>query len=80
MLRRKKLPRCLMTFPNTTEAMKMEDACRAASLPGRLIPVPGTISAGCGMAWMSELDWREEVEKLARLSDVKWEAIHELDL
>ena len=44
-LRRDRENRCFMTFPNTTEAMKMEAACHGAGLPGRLVPVPGEITA-----------------------------------
>ena len=80
MRRRKKELCCLMTFPNTTQAMKMEESCREAGLPGRLIPVPGEISAGCGMAWKSTADWKEEVEKLAALSGVVWEQVYDLEL
>lgn len=41
----------LITFHTTTAAMAMEEFCRQQHLPGRLIPVPGMISAGCGLAW-----------------------------
>ena len=44
--------RCMvLTFYTTTDAMAMETKCTALSIPGRLIPVPGDISAGCGLAW-----------------------------
>ena len=68
---------CFMTFPNTTEAMKMEEACHGAGLLGRLVPVPGEITAGCGLAWMAERSWREEMEKLAVLNGVTYEAVYE---
>lgn len=41
----------IITFRTTTEAMKMERSCKENAAPGRLIPVPKSISAGCGMAW-----------------------------
>jgi len=41
----------IITFHTTTSAMAMESACMQAGLPGRLIPVPREITAGCGMAW-----------------------------
>ena len=76
-LRRDRENRCFMTFPNTTEATKMEAACHGAGLPGRLVPVPGEITAGCGLAWMAERSWREEMEKLAVLNGVTYEAVYE---
>lgn len=39
------------TFPTTTAAITMERLCGQLGLPGRLIPVPRSISASCGMAW-----------------------------
>ena len=48
---RKKEERFVVTFATTTGAMAMERACQPAGLPGRLIPVPRSITAGCGMCW-----------------------------
>ena len=44
--------------------MAMERACRDAGLPGRLIPVPRSITAGCGMCWSAPPDARQELEAL----------------
>ncbi len=41
----------IITFSHTTEAMAFEKRCMAESIPGRLIPLPVKISAGCGLAW-----------------------------
>lgn len=45
----------IITFPTTVAAMAMEAACEEDGAPGRLIPVPTQISAGCGMCWCAEL-------------------------
>lgn len=44
-------PALVLTFPTTAAAMACEELCGYAGLPGRMIPVPGQISAGCGLAW-----------------------------
>ena len=41
----------ILTFKTTTAAMAMEKKCTAENIPGRLIPLPGEISAGCGLSW-----------------------------
>lgn len=65
---REKTMRFLVTFPTTAGAMAMEKACEAAGVPGRLIPVPRAITAGCGMSWISPPEQREQVQALiARL-------------
>jgi len=44
--------------------MAMESACKEAGLPGRLIPVPRTITAGCGLCWAAPPENREALEEL----------------
>lgn len=51
---RQKKPRLIITFETTTMALKMEKICHAAGAPGRLIPVPREITAGCGLSWLAE--------------------------
>lgn len=62
---RRKSEKCVVTFRTTAGAMAMEAACRAANLPGRLIPVPRSVSAGCGLCWAAPPDSREALEELA---------------
>ena len=49
-----KQKRVVFTFHSTTDAMAMEALCKAAGLGGRMIPVPGEITADCGLAWCAE--------------------------
>ena len=41
----------ILTFSTTPAAMSMEKFCMEQNIPGRLIPVPRQITAGCGLAW-----------------------------
>lgn len=41
----------VLSFRTTLEAMQWESQCAANGVPGRLIPLPREISAGCGLAW-----------------------------
>lgn len=60
---REKELRLIVTFHTTAEAIAMESACKADSVPGRLIPVPRQISSGCGLSWSMPVEWKEEIEK-----------------
>ena len=60
---REKTPHCVITFPTTTAAMAMEGFCKGAGLPGRLIPVPRSITAGCGVCWSAPMEARERLEQ-----------------
>ena len=48
----------IITFHTTTAAMAMESLCTEKGLPGRLIPVPREITAGCGMSWRAPVENR----------------------
>lgn len=74
---RKKERKLLVTFHTTTDAMAFEQVCKERNVPGRLIPVPREITAGCGMAWCAELAMRDAVVFLIKEIGLKEEAIHE---
>ena len=64
-MRQKELTQ-IITFKTTTAAMAMEDHCKERKLPGRIIPLPKEISAGCGLCYKTDrLDedfWKKELE------------------
>lgn len=48
---RQKKPALVVTFDTTSQAMAAEALFQDAGLPGRMIPIPSQITAGCGLAW-----------------------------
>ena len=48
---REKTLRAVAAFHTTTDALAVEAYCGAHGVPGRLIPLPAIISAGCGLCW-----------------------------
>ena len=77
---RAKEERCVVTFRTTTGAMAMERSCKAAGVPGRLIPVPRTITSGCGMCWSAPPDAREAVEELVMREHLMIDGIYAIML
>lgn len=71
----KKTTRLVITFHTTTDAMAMEAACRAHGLPGRLIPVPRSISAGCGLAWSAAPESEPELKAMMDTSRLRFQDI-----
>lgn len=63
---RKKELKLVITFDITADAMAMEKICKNRQVLGRLIPIPQSISAGCGLAWCTSIEARSEVTKLMR--------------
>ncbi len=74
---RKKELKLVVTFHTTADAMAMEQACGEKKVPGRLIPVPRSISAGCGLAWCAPLDARENILEVMKEKAIEEEALHE---
>ena len=70
----------LVTFRTTTGAMAMERACRETEVPGRLIPVPPKIRAGCGMCWKAPVEARETVESLVIRQALDVDGLYELTM
>lgn len=75
---RKKELKLIVTFHTTADAMAMEKACRANDVPGRLIPVPREISAGCGLAWCALPDQRESILLVMEKKGIEQENLHEI--
>ena len=74
---RKKELKLVVTFHTTADAMAMEKACKEHDVPGRLIPVPRSISAGCGLSWCADLTDRETIQDLMKNVGIEEEDMHE---
>lgn len=68
----------MVAFPTTTDAMHMQQAAGKSGIPGRMIPVPGQISAGCGLAWCTEPEERPRIEALIKKRGIRTEGFYEL--
>ena len=76
----KKKPTLIITFATTTQAMAMESFCTRENLPGRLIPVPREITAGCGMAWSAPPEARPQLEAFVKEQSITTAGWYELEL
>ena len=74
---RVKKPTLVITFPTTTAALEWERRCETAGVPGRLIPVPVTITADCGLAWAMP---PRERGRLLALEGLSYSALVEMEL
>ena len=74
---KKKELKLVVTFHTTADAMAMEKACKEYQVPGRIIPVPRAISAGCGLSWCAALEDREQIVSMMRKAGIEEEEMHE---
>ncbi len=75
---RKKELKLVITFHTTTDAMKMEKICKEKNMPGRLIPVPREISAGCGLSWCVSPEHRELLTETMHEAGLAEQDMHEV--
>lgn len=77
---RQKKPTLIITFATTTQAMAMEKFCAEQGLPGRIIPVPREITAGCGLSWKADPSQKDQLEAALKNSDMKWQEMHIIEI
>lgn len=75
---RQKEWKLIITFHTTADAIAFEKACKAAERPGRMIPVPREISAGCGLAWATLPTERAGMEEFMAQQNIACEEMTEL--
>ena len=68
---------CLVvTLDATAAAMAAEKYCLEKGVPGRLIPVPREITAGCGLAWKAEVGQEEAVTAALQEAGIAYSGVH----
>lgn len=72
---RKKEMKLVVTFHTTADAMATERVCKNEKLPGRLIPVPRTISAGCGLSWCAGEELEAQLISLLEANKIEREGV-----
>lgn len=71
-----KKPTLIISFERTTDAMAADRWLTEQGLPGRLIPLPGEISAGCGMAWKAAPEDEAVLREALAGSSLSWLGFH----
>jgi hypothetical protein len=60
----------VLTFASTHDAMTAEQAVSDAGIPGRTVPRPASMGAGCGIALRLEPRWLERALEVLERSGV----------
>lgn len=69
----KRTEKLVITFHSTTAAMAMEHVCKEEKVDGRIIPVPGNISADCGLAWCADISKEAELLEVIRTHNIQYQ-------
>ena len=77
---RERKPALVVTFHTTAAAMEAERRCQELGLPGRIIPVPREITAGCGLAWKAPPESEALIRAAFQAEGLSWSALEVLTL
>ena len=77
---RAKKPTLVITFKTTTQAMAVEKYCQSHGLPGRIIPVPREITAGCGLSWKAAPEDQESLTAGLTESGLGWQEMYVIEI
>lgn len=77
---RKKEKRLITAFYTTHDAMAFEEFCNEHGVPGRLIPLPREISAGCGLAWSAPPEDEEGLKVLLQSAGITPQELRMLEV
>lgn len=77
---RERREQLVITFPSTSQAIRMENVCNQKNLKGRLIPIPRQITAGCGLAFKTEVEQEGKLRIEMQDSNIIFEKIVRLVL
>lgn len=70
----------IYAFPTSHNAIAFETYCREHDIPGRLIPLPESIAAGCGLCWRMEEICTEQWKKEIQESGIQIEGPYQLEM
>lgn len=77
---RRKCPALIVTFATTAAAMEAETFCMSHQLPGRMIPVPREITAGCGLAWKAPPEAEAQIAGALKSAGLAWSAMRVIEV
>ena len=77
---RKKVPALVIAFDTTAQALAVEELFTRLFLPGRMIPIPSQITAGCGLAWKAEPEQQEALCAALKAAGLGYSACRVLEM
>jgi len=75
---KEKTMQIVVTFHTTAEAMATEKVCKTFRLSGKLISAPRAITADCGIAWSSPLEYKEALQTLIEKEQIEIDRYYEM--
>lgn len=75
---RKKVPKLVISFTTSTAAIAMESIARPGL--GRIIPLPASVNAGCGLAFSANPIDEKEIMELISKNGIEYSGVHIIEM
>ncbi len=68
-------PFVYVTFSESHHSFLAESVFKQEKIEGKLIAAPSFLTAGCGLAWRSPAEFKEQIEKIIDQHELKVEHV-----
>ena len=68
----------VVTFYTTAEAMAVKKLCKERNIPGKTISAPRALSADCGIAWCSDVEYGDILRAALTEAEIEYAGFHEM--
>ena len=75
---REKKQRIVITFYTTAEAIATKKLCQEKMIKGKLISAPRSLSADCGIAWCSDIEYSDILEKSLADAEIEYAGLFKM--
>ena len=76
----KKEKKLVITFSMQDDVMAFNRFCKEHNIPGKVIHIPMTLTAGCGLSFETDLDKKNDIEKIFNDTKLFHEGIYEVEV
>lgn len=70
----------IITFSMQDDVMAFSRFCKKHNIPGKVIHIPMSLTAGCGLSYETDLSYKIDIEKIFNESKLLHEGIYEVEI
>lgn len=70
----------VITFSMQDDVMAFNRYCKENNLPGKVIHIPMNLTAGCGLSFETDLEYKNQIEKIFNENKLFYEGIYEVEI
>lgn len=75
-----KQKKLIITFSMQDDVMAFNRFCKSNNIEGKVIHIPMSITAGCGLSYEMDLSLKDKIKKMIDENKLFYEAMYELEV